>query len=189
MIHRLPPGQKLAKKMVVFSVENIPKFDGENWDITVKCEVLNPVTFSWTKFNSLPKVRITVNFHCVTSWSLFDTQWEGVLFKTIIDLVKPKESVKHVLIRAASPYSTNIPLEDLLRDDVILATNYNDKPLEPQHGGPVRFVIPHKYAYKSCKWVNEIEFLDEEVLGYWEQRGYSNFADPWKEQRYSSDDK
>ena len=185
---RLPPGQKLTKRMAIYSIESTPYFDGEHWSLTLSGAVNNPKTLTWKGFNSLSQSRLTVDFHCVTTWSLFDTTWEGVLFKDLYELVDPKLGVNHVLIKARSSYSTNLPLKDAIASNVIVATKFNNQPIEPKHGAPLRLVVPDKYAYKACKWVSEIIFLEDEELGYWEQRGYSNFADPWKEQRYSSDD-
>ncbi|MHA2225572.1 MAG: molybdopterin-dependent oxidoreductase [Candidatus Hodarchaeales archaeon] len=185
---RLPPGQHLAKKMAVFSLESVPFFDGEQWDLEITGNVENPVTISWKEFNELEQAQLTADFHCVTSWSLFDTVWEGVLFKTIIDLVKPLPSAKFVLVKARSQYTTNLRIDDVLAPDAILATKFKGRVIDPKHGAPIRLVVPQKYAYKACKWVAEIEFLEKETLGYWEQRGYSNSADPWKEQRFIEDD-
>ncbi|MHA1513884.1 MAG: molybdopterin-dependent oxidoreductase [Candidatus Hodarchaeales archaeon] len=185
---RLPPGQKLTKRMAIFSIEPTPYFDGEHWDLTLSGAINNPKSLSWHEFNSMTQTSLNVDFHCVTTWSLFDTIWEGVLFKDLYELADPKPEVNHVLIKARSNYSTNLPLKDAIASNVILATKYNNQPIEAKHGAPLRLVVPDKYAYKACKWVSEIIFLKDEQLGYWEQRGYSNFADPWREQRYSSDD-
>ena len=186
---RLPPGQHLAKKMAVYSIEQVPKFDGKHWALEITGEIENPMVISWEKFNTMEQTHLTVDFHCVTTWSLYDTVWEGVLFKRIAELVEPKPSVKYVLIKARSQYSTNLPLKDAVANDVILATKFYGEPIERKHGAPLRLVVPQKYAYKSCKWVAGIEFLEEEHLGYWELRGYSNSADPWKEERYSTIDR
>ena len=150
-------------------------------------KVENPVRFSLKGLYDLKDTQISADIHCVTTWSLFDTSWEGVLFKDLCTLVGPKPEAKHVLIKAKSKYSTNLPIQDAYESNVIIATKYDNLPIEPKHGAPLRLVVPHKYAYKSCKWVTEIVFLENEELGYWEQRGYSNQADPWKEQRYSND--
>lgn len=186
---RLPPGQHLAKKMAVYSIEQVPKFDGKHWALEITGEIENPMVISWEKFNTMEKTHLIVDFHCVTTWSLYNTVWEGVLFKRIAELVEPKPSAKYVLIKARSQYSTNLPLKDAIANDVILATKFNGQPIERKHGAPLRLVVPQKYAYKSCKWVAGIEFLEEEHLGYWELRGYSNSADPWKEERYSTIDR
>jgi len=147
--------------------------------------VENPVSLSYEEFLKLPKVVSVSDFHCVTGWSRLDNRWEGVLFKTVCDLVRPLRDAKYVTVVAEGNYTTSLPLGDLLDDRVLLAYRLGDKPLEPKHGGPLRLVVPKKYAYKSAKWVRKLRFTEEQELGYWEKRGYSDKADPWKEERYS----
>jgi DMSO/TMAO reductase YedYZ molybdopterin-dependent catalytic subunit len=155
------------------------------WDFRVEGLVQNPVRLSYEEFLKLPKAVDVSDFHCVTGWSRLDNKWEGVLFKTICDLVKPLKEAKYVTIVCEDEYTTSLPLEDLLDPDVLLAYRLDDKPLPTEHGGPLRLVVPKKYAYKSAKWVRKLRFTKEQELGFWENRGYSNTADPWKEERYA----
>jgi len=182
---RIPPNQRVARKLPVLHVGPVPEFDPKTWEFVVEGLVENPVRFKYEEFLKLPKIVSVSNFHCVTGWSKLDNKWEGVALKTIFDLVKPLEKAKYVTIVAEGNYATSLPIEDLLDDDVLLAYRLDDKPLEPQHGGPLRLVVPKKYAYKSAKWVRKMKFTEEQELGYWEKRGYSNKADPWREERYA----
>ncbi len=182
---RVPPNQKIASKFPVLHVGPVPKFDPKAWDFVVEGLVENPVRLTYEEFLKLPKVLRVTDFHCVTGWSKLDNRWEGVAFKTVSDLAKPLKEAKYVTIVAEGNYTTSLPLEDLLEDDVLLAYRLDSKSLEPEHGGPLRLVVPKKYAYKSAKWVRKIRFTREQELGYWEKRGYSNTADPWKEERHA----
>ncbi len=182
---RIPPNQRVTSKLPVLHVGPIPKFDPETWDFRVEGLVETPVRLTYEEFLKLPKMVSISDFHCVTGWSRLDNRWEGVTFKTIFDLVKPLKKAKYVTVVAEGNYTTSLPLEDLLHDDVLLAYRLDGKPLEPKHGGPLRLVVPKKYAYKSAKWVRKLRFTEEQELGYWEKRGYSNTADPWKEERYA----
>jgi DMSO/TMAO reductase YedYZ molybdopterin-dependent catalytic subunit len=180
----VPPNQRLTSSFPVLHVGPVPRFDPKTWDFVVEGLVENPVRLSFDEFLKLPKVVSVSDFHCVTGWSKLNNRWEGVLFKTVVDLVKPLKGAKHVTIVAEGDYTTSLPLSELLGDDVLLAYEFEGKLLEPVHGGPLRLVVPKKYAYKSAKWVRKLRFTKEQELGYWEQRGYSDTADPWKEERY-----
>jgi len=182
---RIPPNQRATLKFPVLHEGTIPKFDPKTWDFVVEGLVKNPVRFTYEQFLKLPKVVSVSDFHCVTGWSKLDSRWEGVAFKTVSDLVKPLKEARYVTVVAEGDYTTSLPLEDLLDDDVLLAYRLDEKPLKPEHGGPLRLVVPKKYAYKSAKWVRKLRFTKEQKLGYWEKRGYSNTADPWKEERYT----
>ncbi len=188
---RIPPGQHLAKRWPVLSVEAPPQFNGKDWDIEVTGLVENPTKWTWSEFLKLPKVEITCDIHCVTSWSLLDQRFGGVLFKTITDIVQPKKDAKYVTFEAYSGYTSALPLYDgyLDQDNVILAYEYQGKPLPLEHGGPLRLVVPHLYFWKSVKWVKKIHFLDVWERGFWEVRGYHQRGDPWKEERYSSQER
>ncbi len=189
---RLPPGQHLAKKWPVLSVEReLPPFDGNNWDLTIDGLVKDPVTLTWKEFLSLPMIEITVDLHCVTTWSLLDQTFRGVPFNEIVKLVKPKPEAKFVTFEAYSGYTTALPLYGgyLDRDDVILACEYQGKPLPREHGGPLRLLVPHLYLWKSVKWLQKIHFLDQWERGFWETRGYHQRGDPWQEERYSSQER
>jgi DMSO/TMAO reductase YedYZ molybdopterin-dependent catalytic subunit len=163
----------------------VPKFDPAKWDFSVAGLVRNPFTSKWLEFLKLPKTVGTSDFHCVTGWSRLDNKWEGVAFKTISNIVKPLDTAHYVTVVAERDYTTSLPIEELVDDDVLLAYRYNGSDLKPEHGGPLRLVVPKKYAYKSAKWVRKLVFTERQELGYWEVRGYSNTADPWKEERYS----
>ena len=184
MESKVPPNQRLTSSFPVLHVGPVPEFDPKTWDFVVEGMVENPVRLSFDEFLKLPKVVSISDFHCVTGWSKLNNRWEGVLFKTVVDLAKPLKEVKFVTIVAEGDYTTSLPLVELLGDDVLLAYGFEGKPLEPVHGGPLRLVVPRKYAYKSAKWVRRLRFTKEQELGYWEQRGYSDSADPWKEERY-----
>ena len=182
---RLPPNQRITSKFPVLHVGPVPKFDLNAWDFVVEGLVSNSVRLTYEEFLKLPRVASVSDFHCVTGWSRLDNKWEGVSFKTICDLVKLLNKARFVTVVAEGDYTTSLPLEDLLDDDVLLAYRLGDRPLEPEHGGPLRLVVPKKYAYKSAKWVRKLRFTEKQELGYWEKRGYSNTADPWKEERYA----
>ena len=181
----LPPGQTETKRFPVLSIDSIPFFDGKNWDVFVEGEVLHPKKFSWQEFLSLPSAIITSDFHCVTSWSRLDNVWEGVLMKTIADMVTITSRAHNATVFSEGFYSTSLTVDEILDNDVLLAYTHDGKPLAPEHGGPLRLVVPKKYAYKSVKWVRRILFTKEKELGFWETRGYSDSADPWKEEKYS----
>lgn len=182
---RLPPGQKEVKKVPLRHISAIPKFDPNTWRLEVYGEVKKPMTFSFEDLKSEPSILSFSDFHCVEGWSILDNKWEGISFKTIVKIVKPKENAKYVPLECDDGYTTSLPLSDLLEDKVLLAYKLDDKPLPPERGGPLRLVVPQKYAYKSPKWLRKIKFASIQELGYWESRGYSNTADPWKEERYT----
>jgi DMSO/TMAO reductase YedYZ molybdopterin-dependent catalytic subunit len=181
---RIPPNQRLTSSFPVLHVGSVPKFDPKTWDFVVEGLVESPVRLSFDEFLKLPKVASVGDFHCVTGWSRLGSRWEGVLFKTVADMVKPLKEARYATVVAEGDYTTSLPLEELLDDDVLLAYGFEGKPLEPVHGGPLRLVVPKRYAYKSAKWVRKLRFTKEQELGFWEKRGYSNTADPWKEERY-----
>ena len=181
---RVPPNQRLTEEFPVLHVGPVPKFDRDTWNFVVEGLVENPVRLGFDEFLKLPKTVSVSDFHCVTGWSRLGNRWEGVSFKSVADMVKPLKEAKYVTVVAEGDYTTSLPLEELLDDDVLLAYGFEGKPLEPVHGGPLRLVVPKKYAYKSAKWVRKLRFTKEQELGYWEKRGYSNSADPWKEERY-----
>jgi len=184
---RLPPGQSLTLKWPVLHYGSVPHFDPARWNFRLWGLVENPVQLTWDEFNKLPRVKDTSDFHCVTRWSRFDNHWEGVAFKEIIKLVKPKPQASHVLVHAEQGFTANIPLADLDRDDVLLATHHDGEPLTPDHGYPLRLIVPHLYAWKSVKWMRGLEFLDHDAPGFWEQNGYHMYGDPFKEQRFDTD--
>ncbi len=181
---RLPPGQSLTLKWPVLHEGRVPAFDPATWDLEVRGLVERPFKLRWDEFKALPRKRITADFHCVTTWSKFDNQWEGVPFRVIAERAGVKPEAKFVLIRGDGGYATNAPLADLLRDDVLLADWHAPEPLTADHGAPVRLVVPHLYAWKSAKWLRALDFLDADQAGYWEKVGYHMYGDPFLEQRY-----
>ncbi|MFO7796398.1 MAG: molybdopterin-dependent oxidoreductase [Promethearchaeati archaeon] len=186
---RLPPGQYVAKRFPVLQKGKIPHIEREKYRLEISGEVHNPKVLSLEDLNKLRDTVITTDVHCVTSWSKFDTRWEGISFNAILDIVKPKSSAHFLeFLCEDGEFTTTVPLERIQADNAILALKYDGLALGDKHGGPVRAVIPDLYFYKSAKWVKKITFLEEDRLGYWEKGGYSNKADPWKEQRYRSDD-
>jgi DMSO/TMAO reductase YedYZ molybdopterin-dependent catalytic subunit len=150
-MHRIPPNQRITSKFPVLHLGPVPKFDPKTWDLTVEGLVENPLKLTCEEFLKLPKTASVSDFHCVTGWSRLDNAWEGATFKTVAELVKPLKEAKYVTIMAEASYSTSLPLEDMLGHDVLLAYTLDGKPLESEHGGPLRLVVPKKYAYKKCK--------------------------------------
>lgn len=181
---RLPPGQRLVKGFPILDLGTRPEIPLEDWFLEVKGLVENPVRWTWDQFMAQPQTEVVADFHCVTTWSAYDYRWEGVLFSTLAQKVKPKPEARFIYVLSYDNYSTNLPLEVAMDKDVLLAWKWNEEPLPREHGGPVRLVVPKRYAWKSAKWIKEIHFLDHEIRGYWEQRGYSTSADPWLEERY-----
>jgi DMSO/TMAO reductase YedYZ molybdopterin-dependent catalytic subunit len=184
---RLPPGQSLTLKWPVLHYGSVPRFDPERWDFRVYGTVETPVRWSWTEFNALPKVKRHSDFHCVTRWSRFDNDWEGVSFHEVLGRVKLAPGVSHVLVHAEQGFTANVPLADLDREEVLFATHHDGEPLSADHGYPLRLIVPHLYAWKSVKWVRGIEFLDHDEPGFWERNGYHMYGDPFKEQRFDTD--
>ncbi|HOB31647.1 MAG TPA: sulfite oxidase-like oxidoreductase [Verrucomicrobiota bacterium] len=181
---RLPPGQRQVHNFPVLDLGVRPAIKLEDWELKIHGKVENPVTLRWKDFMALPQFKDVSDFHCVTTWSQFDMQWEGVAFFTIAELVRPTAEATHVFFKSYDGYSTNNPLSVCMDDDVLIAHSWNGKPLTPEHGAPARVIIPKRYAWKGAKFVREIVFLDRDVLGFWEVRGYSNTADPWTEDRF-----
>ena len=185
---KLPVGQREVKNWPVLDLGDIPKIPLETWKLEVGGLVENPFTLSWKEFQALQQVEDASDFHCVTTWSRYDIEFKGVAFFTIVDLVKPKTSATHVFFKSYDGYSTNNPLTTCLDDDVLIAHTADGKALTIEHGGPARVIIPKRYAWKGAKFIREIVFLDRDILGFWEVRGYSNDADPWLEQRFAQYD-
>lgn len=178
---RLPPGQHLAKGFPVLDLGVRPKFYEPRWRFRVDGEV----DLSWAEFSALPREERTSDFHCVTTWSKLDVEWSGVLFLDIAALVQPKDSARFVIAEGSDYYTTNLPLEDCLDEDVLLADRLKGEPLPRDHGDPLRLVVPKLYAWKSAKFLNRLIFSSVDQPGYWEQRGYHRRGDPWNEERHS----
>ncbi|MGE0405720.1 MAG: sulfite oxidase-like oxidoreductase [Candidatus Korobacteraceae bacterium] len=181
---RLPPGQALTLKWPVLHYGSVPRFDPKRWDFRIYGLVSEPVKLTWEEFNRLPTVEVTSDFHCVTRWSRFDNLWRGVGFREILKQVQLKPEVRFVLVHAEQGYTANVPLADLDRDNVLLATHHDGAPLTADHGYPLRLIVPHLYAWKSVKWVRGFEFLASDQPGLWEQNGYHMYGDPFQEQRF-----
>jgi DMSO/TMAO reductase YedYZ molybdopterin-dependent catalytic subunit len=184
---RLPPGQALTLKWPVLHYGLVPRFDPARWDFRVSGLLEQPQRFAWDEFNRLPRFEHTSDFHCVTRWSRFDNRWQGVAMREILARAKPLANAKYVLVHAEQGYTANVPLANLDRDDVLLATHHDGEPLAPDHGYPLRLIVPHLYAWKSVKWVRGLELLDSDQAGFWEQNGYHMRGDPFKEERFDSD--
>lgn len=184
-VGRLPPGQSLTLKWPVLHYGSVPQFDPARWDFRVYGLVESRLRLSWEVFNRLPRFNHKSDFHCVTRWSRFDNEWGGVAIRDVLALARPKPEASHVLVHAEEGYTANVPLTDLKRDDVLLATHHDGEPLSADHGFPLRLIVPHLYAWKSVKWVRGLEFLNHDQAGFWEQNGYHMYGDPWKEQRFS----
>ena len=147
----------------------------------------NPVFWDFTQFTTQPQSKFLSDIHCVTTWSRYDNQWEGLATRDLLMACRPREEARFVVLHSHDGYTTNLALEDFAAEDALLAHSWSGQPLEQEHGGPVRLVVPHLYFWKSAKWLQSIEFLEHDVSGYWEVRGYHNRGDPWAEQRYSID--
>ena len=182
---RLPPGQSLTLKWPVLHQGSVPTFDPAKWDFKISGMVEEPVRLTWTEFRTLPQSEVISDFHCVTRWSRLNNRWRGVLFKEVVKLAKPKPVAHFALVLAEEGYTSNVPLADLERPDVLFAFEHDAAPLTAEHGGPLRLVVPHLYAWKSVKWVRGFMLFDHERLGFWERNGYHAFGDPWTEQRHS----
>ena len=181
---RLPPGQYLTEKWPVLHAGSVPDTDLATWDFRVWGEVENPITLDWEQFDELPKTEHVQDIHCVTRWSRFDTRFRGVHWRDLAPLVRPKPSARFVVAHAEQGFTSNVPLEFLEHDLALLATEADGEPLTPDHGWPLRLVIPGKYFWKSAKWLRGIELRSDDRPGFWERYGYHNDADPWREQRY-----
>jgi DMSO/TMAO reductase YedYZ molybdopterin-dependent catalytic subunit len=184
---RLPPGQRRVENWPVLDLGIQPEIPLHAWRLFVDGDVEQPATLKWDEFTKLPKVTLTSDIHCVTAWSRYDNVWEGVSARTLIDLVKPRADVQHVIFHSYDTYKTNVPLADFSADDVLLAWSWNGQPIGREHGGPLRVVIPKLYFWKSAKWIKGLEFSVLDKPGFWEVRGYHNYGDPWLEQRYDDE--
>ncbi|MFQ5723846.1 MAG: sulfite oxidase-like oxidoreductase [Terriglobia bacterium] len=184
---RLPPGQVATLIWPVLHTGTVPEFDPRRWDFRVFGLVEQPLQFRYEEFLALPQATAVADMHCVTRWSRFDNRWEGVGAGAVIERARPRPEATHVLVHAENDFTANLPLKDLLEPNVLFAHRHDGAPLAPEHGYPLRLVVPHLYAWKSVKWVRGLEFLDHDVAGFWEQNGYHGYGDPWKEQRFDTD--
>jgi DMSO/TMAO reductase YedYZ molybdopterin-dependent catalytic subunit len=182
---KLPPGQTLTRKWPVLDLGRQPDIQPSKWELLVDGAVENPLKLSWRDFLKLPQTNDTSDFHCVTTWSKMDVEWEGVRLGTLLALAGPKPEATHIMTHAYDGYTTNLPLAEALKEDVLVVHTAEGKPLPVEHGGPARIITPQLYAWKGAKWIHRIEVLAADRLGFWELRGYSNTADPWRDDRYS----
>jgi DMSO/TMAO reductase YedYZ molybdopterin-dependent catalytic subunit len=181
---RVPKGQHLTTRWPVLHAGPTPKVDLETWNLRIFGAVETPKSWSWEEFRALPSTVVAADMHCVTRWSRLDNSWEGVSVAELMKQVQLKPQARFVLIHAEHGFTTNLPLEDFLGDDCLFAWSHDGHPLTPDHGWPLRLVVPRLYAWKSAKWVRGIEFLEDDQPGFWEQNGYHNHGDPWLEERF-----
>jgi DMSO/TMAO reductase YedYZ molybdopterin-dependent catalytic subunit len=182
---RVPPGQYLVDDFPVLSAGPTPRTPLDQWDFAITGAVGEPKRWTWEEFRALPSETITKDIHCVTKWSKLDTDWEGVSVDTLLEDVE--SSAEYVIAFCDGGYTTNLPLEDVTDGKAWVAFGYDGEPLEPEHGGPARLLVPHLYFWKSAKWVRGLRLIDEDEPGFWESLGYHMYGDPWREQRYWGD--
>ncbi|MDA8368482.1 MAG: molybdopterin-dependent oxidoreductase [Nocardiopsaceae bacterium] len=185
--HRLPPGQYVPRDRSALHYGPVPRFRPERWDFRVYgfTDSLGEYRWTWPEFDALPRVDTVSDFHCVTRFTIPGIRWRGIRASHLVELAPPDSAVTHVMVWAEYGYSANMRIDDFLGRDVLLATHRDGERLAPEHGYPLRLVVPHLYGWKSVKWVRAIEYLTADRRGFWEERGYHNLADPWTEQRYS----
>jgi len=181
----LPIGQIITTKWPVLDLGSQPDISLSEWKLKIDGEVETPIELSWEEFMSLPQTEDVSDFHCVTTWSKLGINWKGVRLLDVAALVQPKETATHIMCYGYDDYTTNVSIEEALKPDVLLVHTVEGQPLPKEHGGPVRMITPQLYAWKGSKWINRIEFLTYNKLGFWEERGYSNTAYPWRNDRYS----
>ena len=183
----LPAGQRLSESLRPVNYGRVPQVHLETWSLTIDGDTLTgaPTSLSWEEFSALPRVEIRADHHCVSHYTTQDLTWSGVAARTVIDLAPPADDIEHVLVSATYGYSSNIGLSDLASARAIFATHLDGEPLTPEHGWPVRLVLPHLYGWKGPKWVRSITYQRHPERGFWEQRGYHFTGDAWREERYS----
>ena len=181
---RLPPGQYLTDKWPVLHAGSVPKTDLATWDFRVSGEVEEPLRVTWDEFKRLPSKEMTIDIHCVTRWSRFDTSFRGVHWSVLAELVRPRSTARFVVAHAEQGFTSNVPLEAIEDENALLAYEADGEPLTPDHGWPLRLVVPGRYFWKSAKWLRGLELLPDDQPGFWERYGYHNDADYWKEERY-----
>ncbi|MGD0205300.1 MAG: sulfite oxidase-like oxidoreductase [Dehalococcoidia bacterium] len=182
---RMPPGQRATEKWPALTEGAVPRIDLKGWAFRVWGEVEEEITLDWQEFMALPKTTVRADVHCVEGWSIMDNAWEGVAFQELVKRIRPKAGARYVMVHSYGGYTTNIPLENLLDDRVLFAWKHNGQDLTPEHGWPLRLVVPGLYFWKSAKWVCGLQFMNEDRPGFWESHGYHQHGDVWQEQRYS----
>ena len=186
-VAKAPPGQYVTEKFPVLTFGPTPKIDLDTWRFRVFGLVEEELELDWQRFVSLDKTTVDAEFHCVTQWSRLDNTWEGVAFNEVMGLIKPLPQTRYVMVHCYGGYSANLALEVLREDNVLFAYRHDGQELAPDHGGPMRLVVPKRYGWKSAKWVRGLEFMEENRPGFWEQRGYHMLGDPWLEERFTLD--
>lgn len=182
---RLPPGQFPARRLPVLHQGDVPLFDPSTWSLRLTGLIRHPCEFTWEQFEALPIITIKADMHCVSRWSMLDTTWQGVSFRELLCRVQPRAAARYVLVACDGGYEENLPIEAVDDDDIVLATHRDGEPLTPQHGFPLRLIVPKRYAWKSAKWVRSIEFCADDRPGFWERYGYHMNGDPWREERFA----
>jgi len=183
---RIPPGQVLTDKFPVLHFGRTPEYpDLSRWAFRVFGEVDSPFDVKWAELRALPSTQVTLDIHCVTRWSKLDTAWEGVPFTRIAEVAQPRPAARFVIFHSEYGFTSNVPLDVAMDTSCVLAWSYDGRALEPDHGYPLRAIVPGRYFWKSAKWLRGVEFSADDQLGFWERNGYSNSADPWREERYS----
>jgi DMSO/TMAO reductase YedYZ molybdopterin-dependent catalytic subunit len=184
---RIPPGQSATDGFPVLAATPTPYIPLDQWTFTLKVGPRAVATWTWEQFNALPRTQFTRDIHCVTKWTKLDTIWEGVSIDDLLQAAGLEPPTKFTLAHSYGGYSTNVPIDDLTGGKAMVALRYDGKPLEPEHGGPARLLVPHLYFWKSAKWVNGLQFTQRDEAGFWELRGYHMRGDPWKEERFAGD--
>jgi DMSO/TMAO reductase YedYZ molybdopterin-dependent catalytic subunit len=183
--NRLPPGQRVVEGSPVRTQGAVPRIDLNAWTFRVWGEVEEELTLGWQEFMALPKTTVSTDAHCVEGWSIADNTWEGVAFREVMKRIRPKPDARYVMVHSYGGYTTNVSLEDLLDDSVLVAYKHNGEELTSEHGWPLRLVVPKLYFWKSVKWVHGLCFMSEDRPGFWEGHGYHHRGDVWQEERYS----
>jgi DMSO/TMAO reductase YedYZ molybdopterin-dependent catalytic subunit len=184
---RLPPGQYLTNRFPVLHVGDVPTYAPGEWSLSISGAVDKPFTLSFEELTALPSVTVTTDIHCVTKWSKFDTVWKGVLVRDLLQAAGLHEGATHVMGHAEFGYTANVPLEDITRDESLVVWEFDNQPIEPIHGGPVRLLVPNLYFWKSPKWLRSLEVMSGDAPGFWERNGYHMYGDPFREQRHWGD--
>ncbi|MBI2755300.1 MAG: sulfite oxidase-like oxidoreductase [Chloroflexi bacterium] len=181
---RLPPGQYVTEKWPVLHYGGVPRVNMATWDFKLTGLVEEPVTLTYDQILAMPRKTVTSDVHCVTRWSLFDSEWEGIPIQEILQLVRLKPQATHVMVHAEQGFTANLSLDDLIRDPNMLVDKRNGEPISAEHGWPLRLFVPHLYFWKSAKWLRGLEFMAGDRPGFWEQYGYHMRGEPWAEERY-----
>ncbi len=185
---RLPPGQIVTRKWPVLHYGTVPPFDALTWRFRITGQVDRPLELTWAELQALPRQETLCDIHCVTRWSRYDNLFAGVPVRALLERAGVRPAARFALVQAEHGFTTNLPLEDLDRPENLLALSHNGEALTPEHGGPVRLLVPHLYFWKSAKWVRGFELLEDDYPGFWEQNGYHMRGDPWREERYGRPD-